>query len=67
MSPTTQRVLHRAGRKVAQKLAQMPGHVLIEKDTAQAAKHWAGTAALTHGWEKDKGGQRSYRNQDTAR
>jgi hypothetical protein len=45
----------RAGRKVTEKLAQMLGRVLIEKDTAQAAKHWAGTAALTHGWEKDKG------------
>jgi hypothetical protein len=45
----------RAGRKVAQRLAQMPGQALIGKGTAQAVKHWAGTAALTHSWEKDKG------------
>lgn len=42
----------KAARKVAEKLPTMDGAELMDKDTAQAAKHWHGVAAGTHGWEQ---------------
>ena len=40
-----------ASRKAAESLAERSAGYLLDKDTAQAAKHWHGVAAGTHGWE----------------
>lgn len=41
----------RASRKVAERASSLPADELMDKETAQAAKHWHGIASGTHGWE----------------
>jgi hypothetical protein len=42
----------KASRKAAENLATKSPRTLLDKDTAQAAKHWHGIASGTHGWEE---------------
>lgn len=45
----------KAARKVAESLPNKSESALLDKDTAQAAKHWAGVAAQAQpGWEQEK-------------
>lgn len=42
----------KAGRKAAEHLATLAPQVLVDKDTAQSAKHWHGVASGTHAWDE---------------
>ena len=41
-----------SARRVAKSLATKSERALLDKDTAQAAKHWHGIASGVHGWEE---------------
>jgi hypothetical protein len=45
-----------AARKVATKIGAMKPN--LDKDRAQAVRHWAGVASSVHGWQDEKGGDR---------
>jgi DNA-binding PucR family transcriptional regulator len=45
-----------AARKVASKVATMPPS--LDKDRAQAVRHWAGVASSVHGWDAKTGDDR---------
>lgn len=45
-----------AARKVATKISAMKPN--LDKDRAQAVRHWAGVASSVHGWQDEKGGDR---------
>lgn len=51
-SSATKLGFSKAARKVAEKLPTLSESELMDKDRAQAAKHWHGIAAGTHGWEQ---------------
>lgn len=42
----------KAARKTAEALKEREAEALLDKDTAQAAKHWHGIASGVHGWEE---------------
>jgi hypothetical protein len=45
----------KAARKVAEKLPELSESALMDRDTAQAAKHWQRVAAAAQpGWEQEK-------------
>lgn len=54
-SKATRLGFSKAARKVAESLPNKSETQLLDKDTAQSAKHWAGVAAQAQpGWEQEK-------------
>lgn len=44
--------LSKAALKASKRFSELDGNTLIDKDIAQSAKHWTGSAAQIHSWQE---------------